>query len=185
MRVWDWQIRSSGIGDRIPSGDRRRLAATRVLVAGLRTVGRAPILGRHAVGRAASRLRAIVERQLSVQVPPERVFGRAPLNGATVERIVFVTSHASDAVTVDDIGADVVARRATQSFLFEMADLLAHYRRYRFAFPARRNGLLDELESRYEAAAIGALEGLPSIAVGHPYPLEIDRLYRAIAPALT
>jgi hypothetical protein len=184
MRVWDWQIRSSGIADRIPSGDRRRLAATRAVSAGLRTVGRAPLVRHHAVGRAASRMRALVERQLSVQVPPERVFGRAPVDGATVDRIVFVTSHASDAVTIDPIGADLVARRATQSFLFEQADLLEHYRRFRFAFPDRRNPLLDELESRYEAAALAALGGLPAIAVGHPYPLEIDRLYRAIAPAL-
>jgi hypothetical protein len=29
-----------------------------------------------------------------------------------------------------------------------------------------------------------ALANVPAISVGHPYPLEIDRLYRAIAPAL-
>jgi hypothetical protein len=44
--------------------------------------------------------------------------------------------------------------------------------------------LLDELESRYEMMAVHALANVPAISVGHPYPLEIDRLYRAIAPAL-
>ena len=184
MRVWDWQIRSSGIGGRIPAGDRRRLAATRAIAAGLRAVGHAPVARGTAVGRGASRVRALVERQLSVQVSPERLLGRAPVDGAAIDRIVFVTSHASDDISIEPIDAGEVARRATQSFLFELADLLGHYRRFRFAFPARRNPLLDELETRYETAALAGLDGIPAIAVGHPYPLEIDRLYRAIAPAL-
>ena len=184
MRVWDWQIRSSGIGDRIPAGDRRRLAATRAAVAGLRTVGRMPLVRRTAVGRVASRARALVERQLSVQVPPERLLGRARVEGAAVDRIVFVTSHASAAITIETIAADDVARRATQSLLVEVAPGLGHNPRFRFAVPASGHGSAASSNSRYEAAALAALEGIPAIAVGHPYPLEIDRLYQAIGPAL-
>lgn len=186
MRVWDWQIRSvDGLRERIPRGDRRRLAATRAVAAALRGVARLPVLGRGSIGRVASRARVLVERQLSVQVPTERLLGRpARSGGARLDRLVFVGSHASDEMTVAVVDPADVARRATQSFLFELSDLLGHYRRFRFAFPSRSNPLIDELESRYETMVVNGLANVPAISVGHPYPLEIDRLYQAIAPAL-
>ena len=186
MRVWDWQIRSvDGLAARIPAGDRRRLAATRAVAATLRGVSRLPVVGRGGIGRVASRARVLVERQLSVQVPTERLLGRpGRTGGVRLDRLVFLGSHASDEMTVEAIDPADVARRATQSFLFELSDLLAHYRRFRFAFPARSNPLLDELESRYETMAVNSLANVPAISVAHPYPLEIDRLYRTIAPAL-
>jgi hypothetical protein len=186
MRVWDWQIRSlPGLADRIPGGDRRRLMATRALSASLEAVGAMPLVGRSRIGRLAARVREPVERQLSVQVPPGRLLGRAPLpDGAQLDRVVLVMSHATSDLTVEQIDAADVAARATQSFLFELADLFAHYRRFRFAFPDRRNVLIDQLETRYEAAVSAALAGVPAIAVSHPYPLQIARLYDVIAPAL-
>jgi hypothetical protein len=186
MRIWDWQIRAlPDVAGRIPRADRRRLAASRAVARALRVVSELPLVGRSAVGRAATRLRVLVEQQLSVQVPTSRLLGREPLtDGAHIDQIVLVTSHASDAMTVDPIEAADVARRATQSFLFEMADLLGHYRRFLFAFPARRNPLIDDLERQYEAAALEALGSIPAIAVGHPYPLRIERLFEVIAPAL-
>jgi hypothetical protein len=186
MRIWDWQIRSlPEVAGRIPSGDRRRLAATRVLARVLRGVGRLPLVGRSPIGRAATRLRVLVEQQLSVQVPTHRLLGRAPLpDGARIDHIILVTSHASDALAVEPVDATDVARRATQSFLFELADLIGHYRRFRFAFPTLQNPLIDDLERRYEAAAVEALGPIPAMAVGHPYPLRIERLFEVIAPAL-
>lgn len=186
MRIWDWQIRSlPEVADRIPRSDRRRLAATRGVARTLRAVGGLPVVGRSAVGRAATRLRVLVEQQLSVQVPIPRLLGRAPLpDGARIDHIVLVTSHASDAVTIEPIEAADIARRATQSFLFELSDILGHYRRFRFAFPSLRNPLIDDLERRYETAAVEALGGIPAMAVSHPYPLRLERLFEVIAPAL-
>jgi hypothetical protein len=186
MRIWDWQIRSMpDLAERIPSGDRRRLAATRAVSSMLRGVGELPFIGDSSVGRIATRARPTVDRQLSVQVPPGHLLGRPPLpGGATLDRIVLVMSHDSDEITVVPVQATEVAQRATQSFLFELTDVLEHYRRYRFAFPGRSNGFLDTLEARYGRAATDALGGIPAIAVSHPYPLDIGRLYDAIAPAL-
>jgi hypothetical protein len=186
MRIWDWQIRAlPDVAGRIPRADRRRLAAIRAAARALRVVGELPVVGRSAVGRAATRVRVLVEQQLSVQVPTARLLGRDPLpDGAPIDRIVLVTSHASDAMTIESIEAADVARRATQSFLFEMTDFFGHYRRFRFAFPSLRNPRIDDLERRYEAAALEALGAIPAIAVGHPYPLRIERLFEAIAPAL-
>jgi hypothetical protein len=186
MRIWDWQIRSlPEVAGRIPRGDLRRLAATRAVARALRDIGRLPVVGRSAVGRAATRSRVLVEQQLSVQIPTPRLLGRPPLpDGARIDRVVLVTSHASDAMTVEPVEATDVARRATQSFLFELSDLLGHYRRFRFAFPSLRNPLIDDLERRYEATALEALATIPALAVSHPYPLRIERLFEVIAPAL-
>lgn len=186
MRVWDWQLRAlPGLADRVGSGDRRRLAATRAGVAALRGIESLPVVGRSRPARLAGRLRAPVERQLSVQVPTERLLGRPALaDGAHLDRLVFVLSHEDPAITVEPTDPRELASRATQSFLFELLDLLGHERRFRFAFPDRRNALIDALEERHEAATLAIFDGLPAVTLGHPYPLEIARLHDALAPAL-
>lgn len=186
MRVWDWQLRvMPELAGRVPAGARRRLALTRLGVGALRVVGSAPIAGRAAPGRAATRLRTLLARQLSVQVPPERLLGSAPLaDGWALDRLVLVMSHESQALEVEAADATVLARRATASFLFEAGDLLGHYRRFRFAFPDRSNPAIETLEERYAAAIAAALDGTPAVVVRHPYPLEIPRLYDTIAPFL-
>lgn len=186
MRVWDWQLQAMpDLAGRVPASARRRLTLTRTGVGALRSVASLPVLGRRAPGRVATRARALLEGQLSVQVPTERLLGSPPLpDGWSLDRLILVTSHESPDVTVEDADPADVARRATASVVFEAADLLAHYRRFRFAFPDRRNPLLDDLEARYASALATAFRGLPALAVGHPYPLEIPRLYDAIAPRL-
>jgi hypothetical protein len=186
MRVWDWQLRAlPGLADRVSGGDRRRLAATRLAATGLRAIGRLPVVGRTKPARLADRLRAPVERQLSVQVPTERLLGRAALpDGARLDRLVMVVSHDEAELIVEPADGLDLARRATESFLFEVLDLLGHYRRFRFAFPDRRNVHLDDLETRHGQAVTAALAGLPAVTLRHPYPLEIPRLYDALAPHL-
>ncbi len=186
MRVWDWQLRAlPGLAERVPSGDRRRLAATRMVAAALRATGELPILGRTKPARLASRLRAPVERQLSVQVPTQRLLGRPALaEGAALDRLVLVMSQEGADLTIEPSDALDLAARATESFLFELLDLMGHYRRFRFAFPDRRNEHLDELEARHGAATAAALAGIPAVTLRHPYPLEIARLYDALAPHL-
>ena len=165
-----------GHGSTAVRGERDRREAT--------VVG-AIAIGSMAIGRLAIRVRVPVERQLSVQVPPGRLLGRPPVpGGASLDRIVLVMSHASDEMVVTPVDGAEVARRATHSFLFELSDLLGHYRRFRFAFPDARNALIEDLEARYERRAVEAFGEVPAITVRHPYPLEIDRLHQAIAPAL-
>jgi hypothetical protein len=186
MRVWDWQIRAvPGLSERIAAGDRRRLALIRAMSSTLDRIGHLPLVGDRAIGRVAGRIRVPVERQLSVQVPPGRLLGRPAVpGGASLDRIVLVMSHASDEMVVTPVDGAEVARRATHSFLFELSDLLGHYRRFRFAFPDMRNALIEDLEESYERRAIEAFGEVPAITVRHPYPLEIDRLHQVIAPAL-
>ena len=186
MRVWDWQLRAMPeLAGRVPAGARRRMTLTRGGVGVLRAIGSMPLVGRAAPGRLATRFGVLLEGQLSVQVPTERLLGSPPLaDGWGLDRLVLVMSHASDEMAVGVADPIDLARRATASFLFETAELLAHYRRFRFAFPERSNPAIEDLEQRYEAALVAAVRGVPSITVAHPYPLDIPRLYEAIAPHL-
>lgn len=186
MRVWAWQLRSvPELAGRVPAADRRRLAATGAVAATLRGAARLPVLGRRAPGRIATRARALVERQLSAQVPPDRLLaGQVAPDGTHLDRLVLIMGHDDPATTVEPATAADVARRATESFLFETADLLGHDRRFRFAFPDRANPHLDGLDERHRTALAHGLRDVPAILVRHPYPVEIPTLYDAIAPHL-
>ena len=144
-----------------------------------------PGLDRSAPARLAGRIRALLERQLSVQVPPERLLASPRVSEpVSLDRIVLVKSHESEAIEVSDADPVILARRATTSFLFEMADILGHYQRFRYAFPDRRSPWLDNLEERYAAAIERGFRGVPALVADHPYPLASPRLYAAIAPRL-
>lgn len=186
MRVWDWQLRAvPELAGRVPSGARRRLALLRAASAGLRGVTALPVVGPRGPGHLATRARVVLDRQRSVQVPPERLLdSRAVTGGEVVTRTILVISH--DAPTIDVAVADPldVARRAAMSFLFEVGDLMGHYQRFRYAFPDRANPRLDGLAADYTTAITAALREVPAITVAHPYPLAIPRLYDAIEPHL-
>jgi hypothetical protein len=186
MRVWDWQLTAMPeLRPRVPASARRRLALTRVGVAGLRGLTRLPLVGRAAPGRLATRMRALLEGQLSVQVPPERLLDRPVVRGGVaLDRIVLVLSHARDEIEVSPADPTDVARRAATSFMFEMADILGHYQRFRYAFPDRPNPWLDGLEARYVAAIEAGFRDVPALGAAPPSPMAIPRLFDAIDPHL-
>jgi hypothetical protein len=187
MRVWDWQLASMpAIRGRVSRSDRARLRATRVIVRGAGLTAAAPVVGPSAVGRLARRGKALLENQLSVQVPPEQLLpGTTFAGSARLDHALLVMSHRADTIDVDQIDPKTLADRATESFVFELADLMAHRRRFRFAFGERPMPYLDGLEERHRAALAGALADVPALAVSHPYPLEIPRLYDALSDRLT
>jgi hypothetical protein len=187
MRVWDWQLASMpAIKDRVPRSDRVRLIATRAVVRGAGITAAAPVVGPTAVGRLARRGQALLANQLSVQVPPERLLpGTAFAGSAQLDHALLVVSHGADTIDVEAIDPDLLAQRASESFAFELTDLLAHQRRFRFAFGDRPMPFLDGFEDRHRAALRAAVSGVPAMSVSHPYPLEIPRLYEALADRLT
>lgn len=187
MRVWDWQLASMpAIKQRVPRSDRARLIATRAVVRGAGMTAAAPVVGGSAVGRLARRGGALLANQLSVQVPPEQLLpGTAFAGSARLDHALLVMSHRSDTIDIETIDPELLAERATESFAFELTDLLAHRRRFRFAFGDRPMPFLDGFEERHRAALRAAVAGVPALSVSHPYPLEIPRLYDALADRLT
>ena len=168
MRLWDWQLRQMPeVRARIASDDRRRLGALRIAT---RTAGR----------RTPPRVRALLDRQLHVDVAPEQLFGEITPAGR-FERLFFASSWERPDVEVRPIDPVEVGQRMAFSLRYERFPLQAHYEMFRFAFPDRVNPLLEEAPQREQELLRQAFAGKPAFAVDHPYPVSLAELFEAMS----
>ncbi|QEC49145.1 hypothetical protein FSW04_17215 [Baekduia soli] len=171
MRIWDWNLRQlPALGERVARGDRAKLAA-------LRTAGSL------ARGRRGRRVGTLLERQRHIDVPPERLFDDAAvLLTAPFDRLMLVASCEGPETTARPIDPAEVADRMAASLDYEREPLAAAYAQFRFAFPGRRNALLEDAGRREQALLHQVFAGKPAFAVDHPYPVDLARLYDAMDP---
>jgi hypothetical protein len=166
MRLWDWHLRQlPDLRRRIPRGDRARLRALAAFGGTVRD------------GRAG----ALVRRQMHVDAAPERLFGRKAIDlSGRLDRLFLVTSWERPEIVARTIDPAEVADRMATSLRYERARLLAAYEQFRYAFPGRVNRVLEEAPEREERLLHEAFAGKPAVAVDHPYPVSIDRLFEVI-----
>ena len=182
IRVWAWYLDQlprvrAGVG----RGDRLRLGAIE-LFRSLEPVV-APSRSRWAGARAYRRLEPVLRRQLHVDLDPVPLFGQAASPGAGgFDRLFFVVSHESEAVTVEPADPAEVAARMAFSLRHERLDFMAFYLKLRFAFPERRSELVERAESLEETRLREALADKETYEVRHPYPVSIAALHEALAP---
>lgn len=186
IRLWDWQLRAMPeFAARVPRGQRLRLASTRAVGAVVGGTAEAPIIRRTAGGRTLRRLRPFVDHQLDVQVPPARLFGgRVLVEGAPLDRVVFVESVDGPETVVEPIPGAEIARRMVHSIRHEWLDLWTAYLKWRYAFPERPNPFLEGLEATLAERLDRALAGRPAVLLRHPYPPDIPALADALAEHL-
>ena len=182
IRLWDWQLRAMPeFAARISRSQRTRLASTRALGAAIGGAADAPVVRTTAAGRTLRRARPHVDRQLDVQVPPDRLFeGRVLAGGSGLDRVVFVESSNEERIVVEPIEGTEVARRMVHSIRHEWLDLWTAYLKWRYAFPDRPNPVLERLEESLAERLLGALAGRPAVALRHPYPPDIPALADAL-----
>lgn len=186
IRVWDRDLRQFPmLRRRLHPAQRTRLASLRHAARWAGRIGgrngRRPPAGWR---RTPYRVGRLVEEQRNVRVSPARLFGRARVTDGSPERVLFLASHASPEVVVRPIPPDEVAARMTVSLQEERADLLACYRRFRFAFPSRRSRLLDSIERKEDKRLRRFLAGRDCWIVLHPHPPSIPRMVDAVRPLL-
>lgn len=178
IRVWDWYLeqmpRYRGLAGR---GDRLRV---RTLKAAVSLEGKLPAVpGRKAAGRVAR----LLERQLFVDLPPERVF--APdafaLTGP-LDTVFFVASVDAPGVRVRPLSPDEIAGRMVFSLQYERLPFMEYYMMFRFAFPGLHNPLVENAESIQRERLRAMLAGKACYLVEHPYPAVIEDLYQAMRP---
>ena len=56
------------------------------------------------------------------------------------------------------------------------------YFAFQFAFPERRNRMLDGLAEQHARMLRDALHGKEAWTVSHPYPTDLGKLFDALAP---
>lgn len=123
--------------------------------------------------------------QQSIHFRPEALFGREACTLASgVDVVIVAISRDSPEISVQPTPIERVATQMAASFLFEQDSLLSCYQKYRFAFPDRRNVLLDRAEGLYRDHALRALTGKKIYTLLHPYPVRIHALRGAVRPLL-
>jgi hypothetical protein len=186
IRLWDWQLDQVPVlRRRVGRVDRARLLGAGGLSRTLAGIGRAPGVGPGAVGEAARRAGAVVDRQRSRQFGVEELFGPSAIHpgAAAIDRVVLVAGSSEDEVRVGLDPAEAAARIAA-STAHELLDLEALRLAYRHALPAARTDGLEGLEARLRDVYERAFAGVPILDVRHRVPPDIARLHRLIAPAL-
>lgn len=186
IRFWNWHLEQvAWLRARVPPGARARVALTGLSAEALDRF--VPRRGHRAIApaRLLARLAPLVRRQASVQVPPVRAFGpEALVERAHIDHVVLAMSRAGDGYAAEAMDGTEIARRMTASVRFELQDLLDTYQAFRFAFPDRRNALIETLETCHAEALGRALERVPGTLLTHPYPPRIGQLFDALAPRL-
>lgn len=178
IRIWDWYLeqmpRYRALAGR---GDRLRIRALKAAVDLEAALPRMP--GR----KAAARLARVVERQLYVDLPPEKVFPpEAFALTGPLDTVFLVASVDAPGVRVQPISAAEVAERMVFSLQYERLPFMEYYHMFRFAFPDRRSALLENVESIQRDRLRAVLDGKPCYRVEHPYPAVIEDLYQAMQP---
>jgi hypothetical protein len=178
IRVWDWLLREvPWLAGRLRRGERARLAGLRATATAL---GRIAAGGGRAAG-LARRARPLLDRQRYVHVPPLEVFGpERCIEEAVPGKLFFVATHEAPEVVVRPADPAEIARRMVFSLCEERADLLACYRKFRFAFPERSSALLEGVHACEQEMLGQAFGGLEAYEVLHPYPAPIPAMFQAM-----
>jgi hypothetical protein len=177
LRLWSWHF------DDVPQYRRRVSLRDRVR---LRAIESARLLSRVVPNsKLVRRVRAILKRQAFVDLHPEDLFSRqlGTLAG-NVDKVLFAVSHDTPDVLVQAVDPEEVARRMVFSLQHERLDFMSYYLKFRFAFPAAANELIERAETLEREGLTRALAGKDTFCVSHPYPVSLDALFQAVSPLL-
>ena len=183
IRLWDWHL------DQLPTAREHLGLGDRVKLRGipaLRRIDRATPrrLRRFPPNRLLHRAMPVLEGQLHVDLPPERLFGPLGALIGSVDRVLFVVSAAGPETTVEPIDAADVARRMAASLAYERNDLMLLWHQARFTDPDLRNEHLETFETRQQALLETILAGRPAWVVTHAYPVDLAGLFESVRPVL-
>jgi len=173
IRVWDWYVKQlPAVRGRLAGRERARLAALRAAAGAAR-------------GRSWQRVAAALDGQSYVDLPPSRLFAEASVDmSAGFDRLFFVESWESRDTEAHPGDAAEVARRMVFSLQHERAPLLAAYEQFRFAFPERRNAVLEDAPGLERALLERVTAGKVAHVVRHPYPADLSRLFEVMRPLM-
>ena len=184
IRMWDWHLEQlPQFRSYVKTADRIRLQLLRVAVATERLISSAP--GSHLPpAQILRRLSPVLKRQAHVDMHPEKLFGPLGSAAGTLDKVFFVGSHESSAVTAQPIETMEIAKRMVHSLQFERLPFMAWYHTFCFAFPHARNTLLDDVEELQRQRLVELLYRADAYRLDHPYPVGFETLFETIRAQL-
>lgn len=183
IRLWDWHLEQMPqFRQAVSRGGRSRMRLLRQAERSLDWLNTNPT-ARRVVRKDLSRFVAALGRQPNVQIPPAKLFGSEAVRLSGRPDVVFLlVSRAGDDYAVEPVDPQEVAARMLFSNQVEQVDLLAHYWRFRYAFPEAANPLIEDLQAVQADILREALAGKPAYVVYHPHPVAIPELFRVMRP---
>ena len=135
------------------------------------------------VFRSIRRASAAVEERLRPAVAPSAIFqDRIRTAGAPVDKIFLFFNHEDQRIEVEQIAPFDMARRLSLLVQHELTPLLGHDTAYRFAFPRRKNEVIESAAEDSFRLLARAINGKDTYIVRLPYPHAFLELYNAIQP---
>jgi hypothetical protein len=182
IRVWNWHLDSlPRLRAKLKRKDKFRLAGLSALSRSMEALAGPDGRRSNPASRLAQRAAPILQRQLFVHLPPHAHFGREHvLPESAIDRVFFTASHNREEIVVEPMDGEEVARRMIFSLREEQQGLLSYYLKFRFAFPERLNPWIENLEQIQLKLLSAALKDKEVLAVYHPYPVHIPRLFEAV-----
>jgi hypothetical protein len=148
---------------------------------------RLSLLGLIEAALPAAGPRARLQERLCVDLPAAELFpadlqpdGSEECARLRPERVLFVVDHDRPEIVVEPIDPAEVAERMSYSLLEQEHGLYSCYNKFRFAYPGRRNELLERAPSLQSELLHAALSGRPAFEVRHPSSVSLNALYRAL-----
>lgn len=184
IRIQDWHAAQlPWLGPRIGRAAAWRMGAAATAQRGGTWLGRTPraVPGMRAVARGAGRLGSRRHVDLAVATLFEEPRRAA---SAALDRIVLLETSTAPGIRAEPVDPLVVAQRLALAHVHHRRELLGWYWQARFAFPDRRNALLDDIEGVERQRLESVFEGRPAVRVEHPHGVDIAELGRVIAAAV-
>lgn len=179
VRLWDWHLKSlPQYWPRLSAAERARMRTLRLMLKGLEQVEGAE---KAAPAKLMRQIKPLLKEQQHVNLPPHLLFDQpSEVLSTSLDKLLFVASHAAPDIVVQAVSPQVVAERMVFSLQEERMPFLSYYHKFRFAFPEKVNSLMEQTEVMERALLNKMLADKEAYEVFHPYPFEIPALYDAV-----
>lgn len=184
IRVWNWHLKElSYYKAKVSNSDLVRLRVLNMVIKTLDWFESNKVTRGSGLVKLSRRINALLRKQINVDIPPERLFGKTV--GTTEghpDKVFFVATHESPETKVQPIDPHEIVQRMVFSLQEERSEFLSYYQKFRFAFPAVSNPFIDQIEETQRRILTSVLAGKEAYAVHHPYPFSLPKLFEVTRP---
>lgn len=184
IRVWNWHLQQMPYyRSMVSKGDLIRLQVLNVFIKTLGLIEKNSLIRRSSLPKLTTRLTALLKRQIHVDLPPEKLFGKAVgTTGGNPDKVFFVASCDNSDITVHSINPLEIVQRMVFSLQEERSLFLSYYQKFRFAFPDASNPFIDQIEETQRRILTHILAEKEAYAVYHSYPFSLPKLFEVTRP---
>jgi hypothetical protein len=184
ITVRNWMIDLiPGLQDRLKGMEllRARAAGLATSVLRVEALSRAPLTtGAKGLAELAGRVSVTPSQLLGTNTDGGSQWHATP--SAPLECLFLLVTSGEDRIAVREADVPEVASRLADCAAYERRAFFGLYQRFRYAFPGRRNRLIEEAREAESRTLAKALESKRVFVVEAPFPFDPSALHRAIQP---